>query len=148
MAKNKGFTLVESLIVVVIISTAMVSGLVFNENLRNNHRQLERRYDAINLCYSQLEDLKELSELNWLDPDVGDTAGAERNARANIVVPEGFTLVYSVSDKDFEEDNEPMSGNDPSGADMKEITVKCKYPHVNNPAIIEVVLKGYFADKR
>ena len=82
---------------------------------------------AENLCISQIEDLNQIARANFADPKLDD--GLHDSSDSRVVMPAGFTLSYSITDKyDWTEDGAaaPPTGIDTT-IDYKEATATCTY---------------------
>jgi len=145
---NKAFTMIEVLIVSVIIITALGANIIFNEPLRRNLKQLENRYNAVNLAVSQMEDLEMIAEINWGSADLFDTAGAYKAGTADMTIPAGYNITYKVVDKiDWVEDDTGVGGADENDAEYKFITVQCTYPLVLEGNAHTVSVDGYVVEE-
>jgi len=146
LTSQSGATIAEAILASVIIVTMISVGIVFNEPLKYQIKQVSNRYDAVNLALSQYEDLKVLSEEDWFATDIVDTAGAWHASTANIFIPEGYTVEYQILDKmDWAEDDVAPTDVE---ADYKEVTVRCVYPVYKTTGKGSVTIKAFVSDDR
>ncbi len=126
---NKGFTLIESIIAISAILAIVAGGFVFNEALRSNMRQVERRFDAITTASAQIEDLRDIAILSWADARLSDTGTGFAPATAQVSVQPGNTLMYSVTDMfDWPQDGIGTAMSPDPTCDYKIVNVIVTYP--------------------
>jgi prepilin-type N-terminal cleavage/methylation domain-containing protein len=130
---QRGFTLVEVLISLVIILTIVVFGLGSDMVLRNRlDTTIQNRYNALDLAHYQIEFLKVTAEEQYGDPGgpFDPAVGTHATTIMSGDIPVGFNVTYTVTDIDWPEDG---AGD----ADCKRISVTCAYPTSS------VTLDGY-----
>jgi len=130
MKKNSGFTLIEVLVAAVAIAFLTVSSMGFFAALNTHIKVALDKYRAINLCISQLEDLKQVARKNFNRPELADTQGVDPHD-ATITLPDGFDVAYAVEDKyDWVEDGinpDPIPSQEDHRVDYKKVSVNCTY---------------------
>jgi type II secretory pathway pseudopilin PulG len=119
---RKGFTIIENIIVLVLLLVMIIASLGLYPAVLKFFVGQENRLIAGNYAYSQIEDLREIAHTSTLkldDPLL--TAGTYNVPTANVILPAGFTLTYTIVD------NARPGNPAPPPADYKRVTVTCTH---------------------
>jgi len=117
---SKGIGLVEIIIASVVSALIAVTGATLPSVLKGGMISAEKRFQAIDLAASQIEELIEIAREDFeADPEL--TAGTDKSQTLLEAsdMPVGYALTYDVADKD----DWYTDGN----IDYKEITTTCTY---------------------
>ena len=117
---RKGFTLIENIIVIVVLVVVISGSLSLYPLVTKVFVRQEARLIADNIAYSQIEDLRRIARVNGFgDAALTDTtAPATDGPTADIIVPPGFTLNYTVTTRGW-------AGG--PGTTVKEVSVICAH---------------------
>jgi len=123
--KNKqGISLVEAMVATIVAALITLVGATLPAAFKGGMMQAEDRFYAIDLCISQIEDLKDIAEGSWSDSDLGDgnhpTHTLTDSSGNPLVLPPGFGISYDIANSSWSEDG-------PGDVDYKDVTVTCVY---------------------
>lgn len=135
-----GFTLAEIIISMLILAIVTLAGLSSDIVLRYNlAKNIHRRYAALSVACSQIEDLKAVSEKEF-NNDPGPLAEQRDTLSGDLIdkpstlgnIPDDFktplgNITYTVENGDWNEDGT-------TDTDYKKIVVTCEYNNLANKA--------------
>ena len=128
----------EVLVGALIVTILVAAGAAAPGSIASSISQAQDRWQAIDLGASQIEDLKELSRTGFSATTGALAAGVGKSSTANITVPTGFTITYTIVDKfDWPEDGVfPVD----TTVDYKDATVTCAYGSAGKTVLLRTYL--------
>jgi len=131
----KGMNLFEVIIVLLIALIMIKAGMVFNEPANKLIDKSLKRFNALKLAESQINDLRYRANTEFSAAGgVLDQSIIDHTATLTDILP-GYTLIYNVYAKDLADDG--VNGD----VDYKTIIVKCTYPGNNVLKVTGVVFE-------